>query len=167
MWTREHPEHARALGDTPSERTLNLLQSEEPPSGVEGAVWQEWRSRFRAHLDRYGHAVYNLDFMNPVPADDPAPLFDTLKFYLRGEGRNPHERQRGIVRRREEATRAVLERLDPGRRRPFGRLLGWAQDVAPVREDALADVGLAWPVMRRMLLELGRRLAVACAVEKP
>ena len=28
----------------------------------------------------------------------------------------------------------------------------------PVREDALADVGLAWPVMRRMLLELGRRL---------
>jgi pyruvate,water dikinase len=36
-----------------------------------------------------------------------------------------------------------------------------------VREDALADVGLAWPVMRRMLLELGGRLFEAGAVEKP
>jgi phosphoenolpyruvate synthase/pyruvate phosphate dikinase len=46
-------------------------------------------------------------------------------------------------------------------------LLKWAQDVAPVREDALANVGLAWPVMRRMLLELGRHLTEAGAVEKP
>jgi phosphoenolpyruvate synthase/pyruvate phosphate dikinase len=46
-------------------------------------------------------------------------------------------------------------------------LLEWAQGVAPVREDALADVGLGWPVMRRMLLELGRRLMRAEAVEKP
>jgi pyruvate,water dikinase len=39
----------------------------------------------------------------------------------------------------------------------------WAQDIAPVREDALADVGLAWPQMRRMLGELGRRLVAAGA----
>jgi pyruvate,water dikinase len=32
--------------------------------------WSELRSRFRAHLDRYGHLVYNLDFVNAVPADD-------------------------------------------------------------------------------------------------
>jgi rifampicin phosphotransferase len=36
-----------------------------------------------------------------------------------------------------------------------------------VREDALADVGLAWPVMRRMLLELGRRLVEAGTVKRP
>jgi pyruvate,water dikinase len=145
---------------------LELLHTKEPPAGVDEGLWHEWRSRFQAHLDRYGHAVYNLDFINPVPADDPAPLLDTLKFYLRGEGKNPHERQRRTAERREEATRAVLERLDTTRRRLFSRLLRWAQDVAPVREDALADVGLAWPVMRRMLLELGRRLVEAGAVEK-
>jgi rifampicin phosphotransferase len=167
MWTREHPGLAGALGDTPSERTLDLLQTEEPPSGAAGALWQEWRSRFRAHLDRYGHAVYNLDFMNHVPADDPAPLFDTLKFYLRGEGQNPYERQRRTSARREEATRAMLSRLDVPRWKLFSKLLEWAQDLAPVREDALADVGLAWPVMRRMLLELGRRLVEAGAVEEP
>jgi pyruvate,water dikinase len=133
---------------------------------VDREEWFEWRSRFQSHLDRYGHAVYNLDFVNAVPADDPTPLFDTLRFYLRGEGQNPHERQRGIATRREEAARAVLERLDAPRANLFIRLLEWAQGVAPVREDALADVGLAWPVMRRMLLELGRRLEEAGAVEK-
>jgi phosphohistidine swiveling domain-containing protein len=166
-WCREQPELAAALKVTPSDQVLHLLHTEEPPPGVDEETWHEWYSRFQAHLDRYGHTVYNLDFVNAVPADDPAPLLDTLKFYLRGEGQNPHERQRGMVRRREEATRAVLKRLDPARGRLFGRLLRWAQDVAPMREDALADVGLAWPVMRRMLLELGRRLVEAGAVEKP
>ena len=33
----------------------------------------EWRQRFLAHLDAYGHTIYNLDFANAVPADDPAP----------------------------------------------------------------------------------------------
>ena len=167
MWCGEHPKLAAALLDTPSERTLELLRMEEPPVGMGERVWDDWRLRFQAHLESYGYAVYNLDFVNPVPADDPAPLFDTLKFYLRGQGQNPHERQRRMVRRREEATKAVLERLDPARGRLIGRLLRWAQDAAPVREDALADTGLAWPVMRRMLLELGRRLVEAGAVEKP
>src|SRR5918994_2037854 len=167
MWCGEHPELAAALLDTPSERALELLRMEAPPVGMDERVWDDWRLRFQTHLHTYGYAVYNLDFVNPVPADDPAPLFDTLKFYLRGEGQNPHERQRRMVRRREEATRAVLERLDPARGRLIGRLLRWAQDAAPVREDALADTGLAWPVMRRMLLELGRRLFEAGAVENP
>src|SRR5215208_2573222 len=167
IWSREHPDLARALARTPSEQILDLLHAEEPLSAVDTEVWHEWQSRFQAHLNRYGHTVYNLDFVNPVPADDPAPLFDTLKFYLRGEGQNPHERQRRTATRREEATHAVLERLDAPRRNLFSRLLEWAQGVAPVREDALADVGLAWPIIRRMLLELGRRLKEAGAVEKP
>jgi rifampicin phosphotransferase len=166
-WCGEHPELAAALVDTPSERALELLRMEVPPAGMDERVWDDWRLRFQIHLDRFGHAVYNLDFVNPVPADDPTPLFDTLKFYLRGQGQNPYERQRKMVRRREDATRAMLERLDPARGRLIGRLLRWAQDAAPVREDALADTGLAWPVMRRMLLELGRRLVEAGAVEKP
>src|SRR5215207_2327214 len=167
MWCNEHPELVAALMDTPSERTPELLHTEEPPAGVYEGLWHEWRFRFQAHLNRYGRTVYNLDFVNPVPADDPTPLLDTLRFYLRGQGQNPHERQRGTATRREEATKAVLEQRDARRGNLFGKLLKWAQGVAPVREDALADVGLAWPVMRRMLLELGRRLVEAGAVETP
>ncbi|MEU7004063.1 PEP-utilizing enzyme [Nonomuraea sp. NPDC046570] len=36
--------------------------------------------------------------------------------------------------------------------------------MAPLREDALADVGLGWPVVRRALHEIGRRLVAAEAV---
>jgi rifampicin phosphotransferase len=142
-WTREHPDLAGALESTPSERVLELLQRAEPPAGVDEETWNEWRSRFQVHLDRYGHTVYNLDFANPVPADDPAPLFDTLEFYVKGEGQNPYERQGRTASRREAAALAVRSRLDAPRQRIFGTLLQWAQSVAPMREDALSDVGLA------------------------
>jgi pyruvate,water dikinase len=72
-----------------------------------------------------------------------------------------------LVTRREQATAAVLARLDPVRAKPFRRLLHWAQSVAPVREDALADVGLAWPQVRRMLLEIGQRLKRAGVISAP
>ena len=56
--------------------------------------------------------VYDLDFSKPVPADNPAPTFDTLNFYLRGEGQSPYERQRAAAARREEVTVATAARLD-------------------------------------------------------
>ncbi len=127
----------------------------------------EWTALLRAHLDRYGHTVYNLDFAEPVPVDDPAPVLDAVRFHLSGHGGDPHERQRRTAERREEQTRAVRARLDPARRAVFDRLLRWAQEIGPVREDALAEMGLAWPVMRRMLLELGRRLVADGVLAEP
>jgi pyruvate,water dikinase len=42
-----------------------------------------------------------------------------------------------------------------------------AQGFAPLREDALADVGLGWPVLRRMLREVGRRLVARDVIAAP
>jgi pyruvate,water dikinase len=139
----------------------------EQAAGSDDLVWHEWHTRFQAHLATYGHVVYNLDFMNPVPADDPVPLLETLRFFVSGKGVDPYERQQRSATRREAATAAVLTRLDPVRAKAFRRLLHWAQSVAPVREDALADVGLAWPQARRMLTEIGRRLQQAGVINKP
>ena len=61
----------------------------------------------------------------------------------------------------------MLARLDPARRAGFTRLLRWAQGIAPVREDALADIGLGWPQLRRMLRELGGRLVAAGTIDRP
>jgi rifampicin phosphotransferase len=165
-WTRTHPALASALLAIPSARVSDLLDGELPAIGVDEATWKEWSARFRAHLDRYGHSVYNLDFANPVPADHPAPLLDTLRFYLGGAGSDPYERQRASATRRDEQTAVVRARLDPVRRRAFTDLLRWAQTSAPVREDALADIGLAWPQLRRMLRELGRRLTAAGVIDE-
>ena len=154
-WTRDHRELAEPLLGLPPQEFL------ERAAGSEDPVWHEWHSRFQAHLNTYGHTIYNLDFANPVPADDPVPLLETLRFFVSGKGSDPYERQRKLTTRREEATAAVLARLDPVRAKPFRRLLHWAQSVAPVREDALADVGMAWPQVRRMLREIGQRLQAA------
>ena len=104
----------------------------------------------------------------PVPADDPAPLLDTLRFYLRGEGTDPHERQRRLGRAPRGRRPAERSRpgSDPARRAAFDRLLRWAQGIAPVREDALADVGLAWPQLRRMLLELGSGWSAPACIDR-
>jgi pyruvate,water dikinase len=134
---------------------------------MDPGLWGQWQHRFQLHLDHYGHTVYNLDFVNPVPADDPSPLLDTLKFYLRGQGNDPHRRQALAAGRREDSTETILSRLHPARRSVFVRLLRWAQGAAPIREDALADVGLGWPLMRRMLRELGQRLAAAGLIAEP
>ncbi len=93
-WVRGHGELAALLATTPSDRLVEMLRTPDPPTGVDGPLWRRWCRRFQAHLDRFGHAVYNLDFCTAVPADDPAPLLDTLRFYLRDGGADPHERQR-------------------------------------------------------------------------
>jgi rifampicin phosphotransferase len=134
---------------------------------LDDPAWVEFQHALKAHLDAFGHMVYNLDFVNPVPADDLAPLIDAVRFYLGGGGTSPYARQAGLAERREQATARVLERLDPLRAGIFRRLLGWAQSAGPMREDALADVGLAWPELRRLLHELGRRLAARGVIDLP
>ena len=160
-WTRSHPELAESLLALPPQTFLETAAESQDP------LWHEWHTRFQAHLAGYGHVVYNLDFINPVPADDPVPLLETLRFFVSGKGVDPYERQQRSAARREEATAAVLTRLDAVRAMPIRRLLRWAQGVAPVREDALADVGLAWPQLRRMLAEIGRRHQQASVINEP
>jgi len=166
-WTRQHPELAGALTQTGPDALASAIRTGTAPAGVPGELWQAWHIRLREHLRRHGHVVYNLDFASPVPADDPAPVLDILRYYLRGEGNDPYRRQADSAARRDKQTRVIQGRLDPVRRAGFTRLLRWAQSTAPVREDALADVGLAWPIMRRMLLELGQRLVTAGAITDP
>lgn len=166
-WARGVPGLAEAILDEPTAALAESQRSGLPPAGVDPALWQQWHARFRDHLGRFGHAVYNLDFASPVPADDPSALLETVKFYLRGQGKDPHERQRLSAARREDQTSRIITRLGPKRRAAFLRLLRWAQSAAPIREDALADVGLAWPLLRAMLLELGQRLVDSGIIVEP
>src|SRR5262249_44057663 len=167
QWCRERPALAELLGSSSAGEIATWLADRDyrpqtaPPQG-----WPELQAKFAAHLEQFGHAIYDLDFATPVPADDPAPLLETLKHLIQGHGSDPYRRQGEAARRRHDAVRRLAGRLRGWRRVWLGRLLRWAQRYAPLREDALGDAGLGWPLLRRLLRELGRRLTEAGAVER-
>jgi phosphohistidine swiveling domain-containing protein/phosphoglycolate phosphatase-like HAD superfamily hydrolase len=164
-WCRGRDALAAHVIHTSSDQIVAQLESDQIPKDVAAEDWQTFRERFRAHVQQFGHIIYNLDFAKPLPLDDPAPMLETVKLYLRGEGANPHERQGSLEARRVQATEAVLSRVKGLKRWAFTTTLRWAQSLAEVREDALADIGLGYPVLRRMLRELGRRLADLGTIE--
>jgi phosphohistidine swiveling domain-containing protein len=165
VWAREDPGLAECLRSIPADQLISAMRQDSAPAGVASDIWSEWIHRFDTHLAAYGHLFYDLDFVHPVPADDPAPLLQTIKMYLRGEGVNPHERLAAAAERRSQAEAELLGRLRGLRGWAVRKALGWAQALAQVREDSYASIGLAYPRLRRVLLELGRRLAAAGAIE--
>jgi pyruvate,water dikinase len=165
MWVKERKALKDFLLKIPAERITDFLERKTVPRGVDIKDWKSWQKKFRTHLKNFGHIIYDLDFMKAVSADHPDPLFDTMKFYMQGKGSNPYERQKKMVEQRERDVKKILARIGPIRRWGFKKLLKWAQTYAPVREDGLADVALAWPLVRQMLFELGRRLKQAKALQ--
>jgi len=164
-WCRERAALAAHVLSQSSEQLTVQLEGEQIPIGVTVEDWRTFRERFRAHVQQFGHIIYNLDFAKPLPLDDPAPMLGTLKLYLRGEGANPHERQGALEARRVQATEAALSRVRGLEGWAFRRALRWAQSLAEVREDAFADIGLGYPVLRRVLRELGARLVNVGTIE--
>jgi len=170
-WCQTQSDLVAYVLETPTEQLAAHLgcssTSSERPSFagvVEG--WQEFCKCFQSHLRDYGHIIYNLDFARPLPLDDPAPMLETIKLYLRGQGVNPHERQRASEEKRVQAAEAKLKQLKGLRRWAFRKTLGMAQTMASVRESALSDIGLGYPVLRAMLRELGRRMAQAGGIAR-
>jgi len=163
IWARTRGELAAYLSRTSGGDIAAAFGTRPAPIADDGS-WSEFASRLAEHLNRFGHAVYNLDFATSVPAEDPGSLIETLKYFLSGQGRNPHERQSAAAAAREMAAETVRARLGGLRLRLFKGVLRWAQHCAPLREDALTDVGLGWPVLRRMLREVGCRMAAAGAI---
>jgi pyruvate,water dikinase len=93
-------------------------------------------------------------------------MVETIKLYLRGEGTNPYERQQSLESGRVEATERVLGRIKGLKRWALSTTLRWAQSLAQERESGLADIGLGYPVLHRIVRELGGRLVDAQTVER-
>ncbi len=165
-WARSQPELADYLSRAGSGEIVAAYQSPSAPV-ADAESWREFSRRFAEHLNRFGHAVYDLDFAKSVAADEPAPLLETLKYFLTGQARNPYERQAAAAGRVRRPRGRCLRASKGLRRRWFTRLVPWAQRYQPVREDALADVGLGWPALRRMVREVGRRLVRAESIAGP
>ncbi|HSR20720.1 MAG TPA: PEP/pyruvate-binding domain-containing protein [Anaerolineales bacterium] len=162
MWARQETALASYLRTAPAAEIPAALRSDSRT--VPGL--DEFSRRFEAHLREFGQTLYDLDFAKPVPAENPEPLLQAVKIYLEGK-QNPYERQQAAASFRERTVASISRRLDPLRRKYFLKVLKWALETAPLREDSIAEMGLAYPQLRRMLNELGRRLAQAGAIADP
>ncbi len=175
---RVEGEGSRQLPPSPNFGRGTEGEGELPPSpaiggGIEGegylslpSQWCEFQSRFQAHLEKFGYIIFELDFAKALPLDHPEPMLETIKMYLRGEGVNPHARQRASEEKRLQTAQTMLGRLKGLKRWVFTKALNWAQSLAEVREDALADIGLGYPLLRRLVEELGSRFAAAGTIQQ-
>jgi len=166
QWVRTQDDLSTVLQNWSGVRLASAYQTAHV-DGIDETLWSAFCQGFTAHLAQFGHAIYDLDFSKPVPADDPVALLETLKFFLSGNAPDPHARQAASKKAREHAMQTMLNRLRGPSRSLFRRLVGIAQRFAPLREDGLADVGLGWPVLRRMLHEIGQCLVTHNAITIP
>jgi pyruvate,water dikinase len=172
MWARENDELEKLILETPiKELTAKYIESTREQlselSELSGSkkLWHEFTSRLENHLDTFGHVIFQLDFAEDLPLDHPEMMLESIKMYLRGEGTNPHERQQASEGKRIEARETMLARLKGLKRWAFTKALNWGQSMAEVREDALAEIGLAYPKLRELLRELGSRFVEEGAIQ--
>jgi phosphohistidine swiveling domain-containing protein len=166
-WTQSHEQLTEYLLNTRIQEIIHRINDID--SNTESFVdeWKEWKTRFQLHLKQFGHTIYNLDYSNDTPADNPAPLLETHNYFLSGQGTNPFTRQQNADTNRNQAIEEVSRRHKGTRWKLFKWTLTHAQRFSPLRENGLADVGLGYPLLRQMLQELGKRLTSGNVINKP
>jgi len=111
---------------------------------------------FEAPADPARHAVTSLDWWHA-----PGPRG--------GSATRPSADHAALVANRQAAEEAAFAALasSPRRLRAFRRLLADAQHLVPVREEQVAELTIAWPVMRRGVLRIGEALASRGVTAEP
>ncbi len=165
MWCCKESTLAGYLVATPAEEIARQRHGAVAPKGVAIHPWEAWQEAFQDYLEKFGYAIYDMDFSKPLPMDEPSPLLEMLKLWINGQAKSPYERQEAYIRRREDAMQALTPRLKGLRGWAVRKALDWAQKQAPLRENGLAEIGLGYPVLRLLLKEVGHRLAAARAIE--
>ncbi len=164
MWLKNNSVVAENMLHTPTDGLLADLKQETPPEVLPTDLWKEWQHRFQRHLDEFGRTAYEFDFAKATPAETPGPILDAIKAFLEGKAHDPYQRQREAIAKREQATQSILNRIGWPRKGWFKKLLNWAQNTGPMRENSIFDMGMGHPIIRRMFGELGRRFVASGAI---
>lgn len=165
MWIREHPALCDFTLHTSTGDLVAALQADSDPETIPVQEWGEFKSRLEKHSEEFGHTSFEFDFMKPTPAEIPELILDSVKMYVEGKGSDPYARQREVVAKREQTLQKIRGRFKLIPNRWFNKVLQWAMNTAPSREDSLADMGMGHTTIRRLLGKLGQRFVANGALE--
>lgn len=165
-WIREHTALGEFVRRTSSGTLVDAIKDTAAPEGIPSAAWGDFKARFAKHLEAFGRTSYEFDFVNPTPAETPVVVLDAVKMYADGKGSNPYTRQNEAAERREQVIQKLRKQFKIIPNGLFNKIYRWAIDTGPVREDSLADMGMAHPIVRRLLGELGQQFTDHGAIKQ-
>ena len=147
------------VASTPPHRLLPVLREQDTAALIVQTIDQ--------HLDRYGHQITTLDFVEPTLVEDPTPLMLNLKAVVLDPDHDPAAKQMELARRKQTALREAKETFSDANWKELCDFLWLMKRIYPDRDEALFYLALGWPILRRFALELGRRLVEAGTLRAP
>ena len=144
---------------TPSQRLMTVLR-EHPDA-------QQIAEALDGYLEIYGHLAYSLDFAEPLPLEDPSGLLASLKTMVADRSYDPKNHEIEAKRKREKAMEEILGLLEGLPYWQFRFRLWFTHRFYAIREEVMFYLYKAWPVLRPLALELGRRLTERGSLAKP
>ncbi len=144
---------------TPAHRLMGELQARSDTKQILNDI--------DTYLQEYGHQGYSLDFCEPTQQEDPSALFVTLKNMVRREDYDPKQHEEEAARKKEKAMKEIRELLKGLQYWQFRYRLWFANKFYPMREESCFVLGMAWPALRPMAAELGRRMVEVGTFKQP
>jgi pyruvate,water dikinase len=162
----------RAVGVPPVRAVLEERAAADVPAALEQTPeGRDFLADFRRYLEAWGQRGDRWGWSYPTWIEDPTPVIKNLKDYVAQPDRDLDAELAALAAERERLVAAARERLR-GYPRPvvdrFEFLLAAAQQAIVLTEDHTfwIDFRCMWQV-RRVYLELGRRLAAASVLDRP
>jgi len=155
-----------------ADEALKLLILATPPHRLMGELearsdTQQILKDIDTYLQEYGHQGYSLDFCEPTQQEDPSALFVTLKNMVRRKDYDPVQHEQEASRKKEKALKEIGELLTGLQYWQFRYRLWFANKYYPMREESCFVLGMAWPALRPMAAELGRRMVEVGTFKQP
>ncbi|AWI05429.1 PEP/pyruvate-binding domain-containing protein [Clostridium drakei] len=156
-WVKQNSTLNLYLKNNPSRKIAEDFMSSVMPTEVLQDVWIEWKNRINQYFKDFGCTAYEFDFAYSTPQEALTPTLESIKTFLEGKGESPFLRQFTFEKRRKQAEEKILEHMGSARKKLFLKLLHWAQETVPMRENAIYLMGMGHPLIRRMFQEISER----------
>jgi pyruvate,water dikinase len=156
---RENDALYELVATTPAKRLVTALEQHQDGAPAVEAI--------EGYLESYGHLAYSLDFAEPLPLEDPSGLMAALKTLVASADDVRKKQEIETKRRRESALEEIEGLLDGLSYWQFRYRHWFTRRFYFIREEVMFYLYIAWPVLRPLALELGRRLTDLGTIAAP